>query len=189
MDKNEVRDTGLEPQDGVEADEPRNEPGEQGEETAPAKELRKLYREMRKWKDRCRELQTKRAEMEEREKDLEKLRLRLADAHITRALVEAASLQDAINPDQVAAFLRARVELGNDLLPAVKKDGGEEQVGTVDELVGAFLSRYPFHRRAKLAGGSGSAPSPTAAAMTLSERIRGASSQEELEKIVSQKKP
>jgi hypothetical protein len=185
-----VRDNGLTPQDGgEEAAQPQDAPEEPGSGTVPAHELRKVFKELRKWKDKYRELQAKRVELEEREKSLAELKGRLADAHLARLLTDAAASQDAINPEQVASFLRERVALGDDLKPQLVATGGEGGPATVEDLVSEFLSQFPHHRKARLSGGSGSTPAPTAAADTLKEQIRGAASHEELERIVSRKQP
>lgn len=193
MENDAVRETGLTPQEGEEAAQPQDTPEAQGEDAVPARELRKLYKELRKWKDKYRELQAKKVELEAREEAIGKLRSRLADAHVTKILVDAATAQDAINPEQVATFLRKRLTLGDDLRAAVcsPEDGQNEEGGpeSVDELVAEFLSKYPHHRKARLGGGSGSAPSPTALAETLKEQIKGATSHDELESIISRKKP
>jgi hypothetical protein len=190
MDKDTVHVEGLTPQ-GDEVAQPQDAPGEQGKGDTAAQELRKLYKELRKWKDKYRELQLRRTELEEREKALRELKSQLADAHLARILEGAAAAQDAINPEQVAAFLRPRVGLDDELNAVVVGRRGREEgePGTVEELVTEFLSKYPYHRKAKLSGGSGSAPSPTAVADTLKEQIRSASSHEELEKLVSRKRP
>lgn len=193
MEENAVRENGLAPQDGgEEATQPQDAPGEQGKDTVPAQELRRVFKELRKWKDKYRELQAKRAELEERENALVRLKGRLADAHLTRLLADTAASQDAISPEQVASFLRGSVALGDDLEPQVVASAGESEEGgpsTVEELVSEFLSQYPHHRKARLSGGSGSAPAPTAPADTLKEQIAGAASHEELERIVSRKQP
>lgn len=190
MDEKAVREDGQTPQDGgEEAAEPQDAPEEQGKDTVPAQELRKVFKELRKWKDKYRQLQAKRVELEEREKALAELKGRLADAHLMRLLTDSAASQDAIDPEQVASFLRERVALGEELEPLVVASDGESEPASVEELVSEFLSRYPHHRRARLSGGSGSTPEPTAAADTLKEQIRGAASHEELERIVSRKQP
>jgi hypothetical protein len=194
MERDAVQDKGLAPQESGEGEEnPRVRPEEQGKDAVPAQEMRKLYRELRKWKDKYRDLNSRRVELEEREKALEQVKARLADAHLTRILIDAAEAQDAINPQQVASILKDRVKLGDDLNPVVaghEAEGREEaNPATVEQLIIEFLSQYPYHRRAKLSGGSGSSPSPTAAADSLRERINSASSHEELEKIVSRKRP
>ena len=190
MAEETVRENGLTPQDGgEEAAQPQDVPEEQGRDTVPAKELRKVFKELRKWKDKYRELQSKRSELEERENSLAELKGRLADAHLMRLLTDTAASQDAIKPEQVASFLRDRVALGDDLEPQVVTDQEDGNPATVEELVSEFLSQYPHHRKARLSGGSGSAPAPTAAGGTLKEQIERAASHEELEKIVSRKQP
>ncbi len=193
MEKDAVQDTGLAPQEGGPGQQPKNTPEEQGKDMVPAQELRKLYKELRKWKEKYRELQGHRVELEEREKALKELKSRLADAHLERLLTDTAVAQDAINPQQVAAFLRKRVALGDDLgVVIVAPEGAQEDSSapaTVEQVVSEFLSRYPYHRKAKLTGGAGSAPSPSAAAQTLKEQIKSAASHRELEKIVSRKQP
>jgi hypothetical protein len=192
METDAVQDSGLAPQSGDGADTPQDTPGEQGEEMVPVQKLHSLFKELKKWKDKYRGLKNRRVELEEREKTLEEMKEHLADAHLARLLTDAAATQDAINPQQVAAFLRERVTLGEDLKPVVVIPEGarEDTAGpdSVEELVAEFLSRYPYHRRAKLSGGSGSTPSPSAVTDTLKEQIRSAASHEELERIVSQKK-
>lgn len=196
MEKDAVQESGLTPRQGGEgAQSPENRPEEQGKESAPSQELRKLYKEIRKWKDKYRQLQAQRAEMEGRERQLQELKSRLEDAHLTGLLTEAAATQDAINPAQVATFLREQVVLGEEFRPEVvaadgePADTGAARPSTVEELVAHFLSRYPYHRKAKLSGGSGSAPTPSALADTLKEQIRGATSHKELERIISKKQP
>jgi len=191
VEKDTVRDTGLEPREsGAGTQEPQDSPGKQGADTVPAQEIGKLYRELKKWREKYRQLKEQRAQVEEREGQLRELKSRLAEAHLGRLLVDTATAQDAINPEQVAAMLRDRVSLGDDLEPVVAAPEGDEGgPSSVEELVSEFLSRYPYHRRAKISGGSGSAPSPSAAARTLKEQIMGAGSHDELEKIVSRKQP
>jgi hypothetical protein len=194
MEKDAVQDSGLAPQkSGDEADKPQESPEVQGKEMLPAQELHRLYKELKRWREKYRELNGRRDELEEREKALQELKSQLADAHLARVLADTAAAQDAINPQQVAAFLRERVTLGDDLQPlvVVPDDRQQEEPGpaTVAELVSEFLSRYPYHRKAKLSGGSGSAPSPSAVTDTLKEQIRSAASHEELERIVSKRKP
>ena len=194
MENDSVHDSGLAPQHGGEgAQGPEYAPEELGKETASPQELRKLFKDLRKWKSRYRELNSRRIELEEREKALKELKGRLAQDHITRLLTDTAAAQDAINPQQVAEFLHERVSLGEDLDPvvAVPEDAPDGSAGpaSVPELVAEFLSRYPYHRKARLSGGSGSAPSPVAMADTLKEQIRSATSHEELQKIVSRKQP
>ncbi len=190
MEKEVVQDTGLTQDKGSQS--PETAPGKQGEDTVPAAELRKLYKELRKWKDKYRELQAHKLQIEERGKELEKLKMRLSDAHITAVLTEAAAAQDAINPHQIAQFLRERVALSEDLKPAVNtaEEGSQASSAplSVEELVADFLSRYPYHRKAKLSGGSGSVSSPAALKDTLKDQIKSASSQRELEKIISTKR-
>jgi len=190
MEKDAVHDSGLAPQEsGEEAAKPQEAPGIKGKEMAGQVKLNRLYGELKRWREKYRELDARRTELEERESALKKNRTALADAHIARLLADTAAAQDAINPEQVAAFLREEVTLGDDLQPLVAGGPNGADAATVEELVSQFLSRYPYHRRAKLAGGSGSTPSPSAVSDPLREQIKSAASHEELEKIVSNRKP
>ena len=196
MEKDAVQESGLAPPQGGEgAASPQEAPEKQGKEDASSQELGRLHRDIRTWKEKYRQLQAQQAQMEERDKQLQDLKSRLEGAHLARLLTEAAQAQDAINPTQVAAFLRKRVALGEDFKPEVvaaegkQAEAGNASPATVEELVSQFLSRYPYHRKAKLSGGSGSAPSPSALTDTLEEQIKGATSHEELEKIISKKRP
>ena len=194
MENDAVQDTGLAPQESGPGQQPQESPGEQGKDTVPVQEMRKLYRELKKWKEKYRELEAHRGKLESREKALAQLRSRIADMHLERLLTDSASAQDAINPQQVASFLRPRVVLGDDLelvvlVPETEKENGDTNPANVEELVSEFLSRYPYHRKAKLSGGAGSTPSPRAVSETLKTQIQGASSHRELEKIISRKQP
>jgi len=94
MDKDAVQDNGLEPQESGPGQQPQGLPEELGKDVVPSQELRKVYRDLRKWKDKYRQLEGHRVELEEREKALKELKSRLADVHLERLLTDTAAAQD-----------------------------------------------------------------------------------------------
>jgi hypothetical protein len=161
--------------------------------TVPASELRKVYKEMKKWKERCRTLKSLEPLLAQKDAQIEELRSLISQTCIDGALLESAKEHGAIEPEQVAQFLKNSVRLGDDLLAFVvdsegkQRYSGENKPFTMDDLVKEFLTKHSHHRKASMASGSGSSHAPVSIGATLVQRIRNASSQKELEQIVCPK--
>jgi hypothetical protein len=161
--------------------------------TVPMSELRKVYKEMKKWKERYRTLKSLEPLLAQKDSQIEELRSLISETRIDRALLESAREQSAIEPEQVVQFLRGSVRLGDDLLALVVDSEGKQRYGaedkplTIDDLVREFLTKHSQHKRASMASGSGSSHAPVSIGATLVQRIKNASSQKELEQIVCPK--
>ena len=82
--------------------------------TVPASELRKVYKEMKKWKERYRTLKTLEPLLAQKDSQIEELRSLIRETHIDKALLESAKEYGAIEPEQVVQFLKNSVRLGDD---------------------------------------------------------------------------
>jgi hypothetical protein len=166
---------------------------ETADKTVPMSELRKVYKEMKKWKEKYRALKTLEPLLAQQEAQIEELRSLISETRVDKAILESAKEHGAIEPEQVAQFLRSSIRLGDDLLAyAVDSEGkqrysAENKAFTIDDLVKEFLIKHPHHKKASMAGGSGSSHSPVSISATLVARIKNAQSQKELEKIVCPK--
>lgn len=166
---------------------------ETADRTVPASELRKIYKEMKKWKEKYRAAKTLEPLLAQKDAQIEELRSVITETRIDRTLIESAKEHGAIEPEQVAQFLKPHVRLGDDLCACVvdsegnQRYSGENKQFSVDDLVKEFLTKHPHHRKASQASGSGSSHAPVSLGATLIQRIKSASSQKELEKIVSPK--
>jgi hypothetical protein len=161
--------------------------------TVPASELRKVYKEMKKWKERYRALKSLEPLLAQKDAQVEELHSLISQTRIDRTLLESAKEHGAIEPEQVAQFLKNSVRLGDDVLAYVvdsegnKRYSDENRPFTLDDLVKEFLTKHPHHRKASTASGSGSSHAPVSIGATLVQRIKNASSQKELEQIVCPK--
>ncbi len=93
----------------------------------------------------------------------EKLVQTISELRIDKALVSAATANNAVNPEQVQKLLKDRVTLGEDLEPIVLDEKGERQLNQngdfmrVEEQVRLFLAKNPhLVKSSPSKGGSGS---------------------------------
>ena len=153
-----------------------------------------LYREMKRWKEKCRQAESRASEERTRRREIEadadRVRGILKRIRIDDALAAAAAKHDAINPAQVAEFLRGRVALDESMEPVVLDGAGSPRLGadsspiSLDAFVHEFLSEFPHHVRPAAARGAGSAGS-NGAPVNVVSRIRAAKSETELKKILA----
>ena len=100
--------------------------------------------------------------VDKKDAELDKLKVELTSTRIDDALIQSASQQQAIKPDQVVNLLRNKVRLGDDGKPEIigennaplYNDKGE--LLTIDEFVGKFLDDNPHFRNANPSGSGSS---------------------------------
>lgn len=109
---------------------------------------------------------------EKKDAIIQKMQTELTKTRIDDALIQSASEQQAIKPDQVVNLLRNKVKLGEDGKPEIigennapmYNDKGE--LLTIDDFVGKFLDDNPHFRNANPSGSGsngnvgGSTPKP-----------------------------
>jgi|GEM_PF-1866099 hypothetical protein len=176
-----------------ERDGEREEEAVQGEGTVPMSEFRRLYAEMKKWKEKYREMLGKDELLKEKDSEIERLKGELYGLRVKRALIDAAAANGAVDSEQVASLLLKYVQLDENFQPVVVDDEGRRRFlksGSplgVEGLVREFLAKYPHHRRALSRSGAGSVQSGIAEGKQTSiDRVQGARSFRELERIVSE---
>lgn len=162
---------------------------EKGNESVPREEVDKLYREMKRWKERCRKAEGDLAEAAKRETVIDDLTAEVRRLKVSGALRAEAERLRAIDPDEIAGLLEKDVALGDDLEPVIKAaDAGEEkdsdgrEVG-IGEYVAAYLAAHPHHVRPAETSGGGTAPRAEGPE-SLGERLSEASTFDELSKII-----
>ena len=156
----------------------------------PLSEFRRVFAEMKRWKQKYRGQLAKDEVIREKEEEIGRLVGVVRELRVQRSLVEAARRQEAVDPEQVASLLGKFVQLDEEYAPVVVDENGNRRftrngrpLGT-DDLVREFLSAHPHHKRAVLSGGAGSTPQSTAPEGTLLDALRNARSFRELERLV-----
>ena len=175
-------------------DEVRNETQrEEEQQTVPLSEFRRIYAEMKKWKEKYRQQLAKEELLKEKEEEIGRLMGVVRQLRVRRALEEAAQRQNAVDPEQVASLLEEQVGLDENYEPVVVDGSGQVRFNpnggrmTIDDLVREFLAAHPHHKKATLTGGAGSTPESTATQPpSLIERINSARSFREIERIVEE---
>ncbi|MCX7702514.1 MAG: hypothetical protein N2234_00200 [Planctomycetota bacterium] len=160
----------------------------------PLEEFRRLYAEMKKWKEKYRETLGKDDLIKEKEREIERLKGALYDLQVKRALVDAAVANYAVDAEQVAFLVARYVQLDENFQPVVVDDEGKRRFTksgapmSVDGLVKEFMWKYPHHRKPFVErGGAGTVVSiGSEEGKTLGERVQSAKSFRELERIVAQ---
>jgi hypothetical protein len=155
-----------------------------------------LYREMKRWKEKCRQVEaranTEKKRRRETEAEADRVRGILRNVRVDESLRESAETHGAIDPSQIAEFLHEQVTLDNQLEPIVTAKNGSPRLDsegnqfTLDSLVHEFLSKYPHHAKAREAGGAGSTGS-NGNPPDLMTRIRSAGSEAELKRLLAEK--
>lgn len=177
-------------------DEVRREESSQNEEqTVPVSEFRRIYAEMKRWKEKYRQQLAKEELLREKEEEIGRLTGVVRQIKVRKSLEEAARRQNAVDPEQVASLLEERVSLDENYEPVVVDGSGQvrfTQSGqrmTIDDLVREFLTDNPHHKKATLTGGAGSAPNQTASTTpSLIEKINSARSFREIERILEEQR-
>ena len=160
--------------------------------SVPLSEFRRIYAEMKKWKEKYRSMLGKEELLKEKEEEINRLRGVVFDARVSKALVETAAKLNAVDPQQVAHLLKQFVILDEHLEPVVVDEEGRRRFTrsgspmSIESLVKEFLAKFPHHRRARLTGGSGSLPPTSGGESNLIESLRRASSLKELERLITE---
>jgi len=163
------------------------------EQTVPLSDFKRIYAEMKKWKEKYRQQLAKEELLREKEEEIGRLMGVVRQLKVRKSLEEAARRQNAVDPEQVTSLLEERVSLDENYEPVVVDESGQirfTKTGkrmTVEDLVREFLAANPHHKKATLGGGAGSSPNATAApSPSLIERINSARSFREIERIVEE---
>ncbi|TET36703.1 MAG: hypothetical protein E3J72_08070 [Planctomycetota bacterium] len=155
-----------------------------------------LYREMKRWKEKCRQAEARanseKKRRRESEAEADRVRGIISGVRVDESLRGAAEKHGAIDPAQIAEFLHGQVTLDEQLEPIVTAKNGSPRLDpdgepfTLDALVHEFLSEYPHHAKAREAGGAGSTGS-NGTPPDLMTRIRSAGSEAELKRLIAEK--
>jgi len=163
------------------------------EQTVPLSDFKRIYAEMKKWKEKYRQQLAKEELLREKEEEIGRLMGVVRQLKVRKSLEEAARRQNAVDPEQVTSLLEERVSLDENYEPVVVDESGQirfTKTGkrmTPEDLVREFLAANPHHKKATLGGGAGSSPNATATPTpSLIERINSARSFHEIERIVEE---
>jgi len=160
--------------------------------SVPLSEFRRIYAEMKRWKEKYRSMLGKEELLKEKEEEVNRLRNVVYEMRVSKALVETAAKLNAVDPQQVASLLKQFVILDDDLEPVVVDEEGRRRFTrsgspmSIEGLVKEFLAKYPHHRRARLTGGSGSLPPTSGGESSLVESLKRATSLKELERLITE---
>ncbi|MHC4660197.1 MAG: hypothetical protein ACYS8W_00785 [Planctomycetota bacterium] len=167
----------------------------ESEEKISRSVVNNIYREMKRWKEKCRQAEARanseKKKRRETEAEADKVRGIVRRARINDALKASANNHGAIDCAQVAEFLNGSVALDENLEPVVVDENGSPRANgskplTLDSLVHEFLSKYPHHVKPADAAGAGSEGSSGSPADMIT-RIRAAKTESELKKILAEK--
>jgi hypothetical protein len=164
--------------------------GRDAGETVPRAEVDKLYCEMKRWKEKCRKAESGLEGAGAKDAEIERLTGTLSKLKVDGALVAAAREKRAIDPEEVAALLKAQVRLSDELEPTVVEADGTQRFGaeaepmTIGELVGEYLAAHPHHVKPTGTTGGGTS-ARTEGTEGAAERIAKAATFEELEGIIA----
>ena len=160
------------------------------DEAVPRAEVDKLYREMKRWKERARAAEARLEAAPDKDKRIAELTEAVGKIRIDDALRTAAVEKRAVDPVEIAGLLRAKVTLSKGLEPAILGEDGKPRLSsggepmTISDLVGEYLEAHPHHVKATGVNGAGTVPR-TARPETMGEKIHRAKDMEELEGIVT----
>jgi hypothetical protein len=179
-----------EKKDAAEEKSGANPDAERAEESAvPRTEVDKLYREMKRWKERARAAEARLEAAPDKDKRIAELEGMVGKIRIDEQLRAAAAKRRAVDPAEIAGLLRAKVTLSKDLEPAILGENGEPRMSSsgeplkIGDLVGEYLSAHPHHVKSTGLSGAGTVPR-AARPETMGEKILRAKDMEELEGII-----